>query len=114
MPVGRCFSLELRLCPERLLGDELPPSLYPVPYLLGLPFQRLECPEHLSISGKGQLVGARGTAPEVVRYVILFPAHHGVFVAFITKYSTLLLSTLLFAALGTATSLPRPTSPPAL
>jgi hypothetical protein len=36
MPEGWCFSLELRLCPELLLGDELPPSLYPVPYLLGL------------------------------------------------------------------------------
>jgi hypothetical protein len=62
---------------------------------------------------KGRLVGARGTAPEVVRYVILFPAHHGAFVDFVTKYSTLLSSKLLSTALGTATSLPRPTSPPA-
>jgi hypothetical protein len=111
MTEGRSYFLGLRPCnallQARLLGDELPLRLYPVPYLLGLPLQRLELGKHLSISGTGRLVGARGTALEVVGYVTPFSAHRWVFAALITKYSTLLLSTLLCAALGTATSLQR-------
>jgi len=115
MTEGRSYFLGLRPCnallQARLLGDELPLRLYPVPYLLGLPLQRLELGKHLSISGKGRLVGARGTALEVIRCVTPFSANRWIFAALITKYSTLLLLTLLYAALGaalgTATSLQR-------
>jgi hypothetical protein len=59
----------------RLLGDELPPRLYPVPYLLGLPLQRLKAGKHLSVSGQGRVVSVRRTSSKTFHQAIPFPAH---------------------------------------
>jgi hypothetical protein len=45
------------LLPAHFLGDELPPRLCPVPYLLGLLLQRLEPGKHPPVSGEGRMVG---------------------------------------------------------
>jgi hypothetical protein len=44
-----------------LLGDELPSSLHPVLYLLGLLLQRFEPGKHLSVSSEVRMFNVPGT-----------------------------------------------------